>query len=68
MNTFFQMPHIDPVMFALGPVSLHWYGVMYLLGFGFAYWLEWLGRKNQMEYGHQNNWNNYYTTDFLALF
>ncbi|ACA32030.1 prolipoprotein diacylglyceryl transferase [Histophilus somni] len=39
MNTFFQMPYIDPVMFSLGPVSLHWYGVMYLLGFGFAYWL-----------------------------
>lgn len=39
MNTFFQMPYIDPVMFSLGPVGLHWYGVMYLLGFGFAYWL-----------------------------
>jgi len=30
-------PHIDPVLLALGPVKIHWYGVMYLLGFGFAY-------------------------------
>ncbi|MDY4594239.1 MAG: prolipoprotein diacylglyceryl transferase [[Pasteurella] aerogenes] len=40
MNTnFFQMPYIDPVVFTLGPIKLHWYGVMYLLGFLFAYWL-----------------------------
>lgn len=31
--------NIDPVLFTLGPISLHWYGVMYLLGLGFAYWL-----------------------------
>src|SRR5688500_15599596 len=26
-------PSIDPVAFALGPVKVHWYGLMYLLGF-----------------------------------
>ena len=26
-------PTIDPVAFAIGPVNLHWYGVMYVIGF-----------------------------------
>ena len=26
-------PQIDPVAFSLGPLSVHWYGLMYLLGF-----------------------------------
>ncbi len=26
-------PHIDPVIFRLGPLALRWYGLMYLLGF-----------------------------------
>jgi len=31
-------PEIDPVLVSLGPVQVHWYGVMYLLGFSAA-WL-----------------------------
>jgi len=31
--------HIDPVLFQLGPLKIHWYGMMYLLGFGIAWWL-----------------------------
>lgn len=38
-SEFFIYPKFDPVLFSLGPISLHWYGIMYLLGFGFAYWL-----------------------------
>lgn len=30
---------IDPIIFSLGPVKLHWYGLMYLLGFLAAWWL-----------------------------
>jgi phosphatidylglycerol:prolipoprotein diacylglycerol transferase len=30
---------IDPVMVQLGPLTIHWYGLMYLCGFGAAYWL-----------------------------
>lgn len=30
--------NIDPVALSLGPLKIHWYGVMYLLAFG-AYWL-----------------------------
>ncbi|MFZ3194317.1 MAG: prolipoprotein diacylglyceryl transferase family protein, partial [Moraxellaceae bacterium] len=32
-------PNIDPVALSLGPIQVHWYGVMYLLAFGFAYFL-----------------------------
>jgi phosphatidylglycerol:prolipoprotein diacylglycerol transferase len=30
---------IDPIAFAIGPVQVHWYGIMYLLGFAAAWWL-----------------------------
>ena len=32
-------PEIDPVLLALGPLKIHWYGVMYLMGFLAAWWL-----------------------------
>ena len=32
-------PAIDPVAVSLGPVQIHWYGLMYLVGFGSAWWL-----------------------------
>jgi len=32
-------PEIDPVLLAVGPIKLHWYGVMYLLAFTSAWWL-----------------------------
>lgn len=32
-------PNIDPVLIALGPFQIRWYGVMYLLGFIFSYGL-----------------------------
>lgn len=31
-------PHIDPIAFSIGPLQVHWYGLMYLLGF-LAAWL-----------------------------
>lgn len=32
-------PNFDPVAIALGPVKVHWYGLMYLAGFAAAWWL-----------------------------
>ncbi len=32
-------PEIDPVFLALGPIKLHWYGMMYLFAFASAWWL-----------------------------
>src|SRR5690554_4945003 len=30
---------IDPIAFSLGPLSVHWYGLMYVVGFALAWWL-----------------------------
>jgi phosphatidylglycerol:prolipoprotein diacylglycerol transferase len=30
---------IDPLALELGPLKIHWYGLMYLIGFGAAWWL-----------------------------
>ena len=30
---------IDPIAVAIGPLKVHWYGLMYLLGFVVAFWL-----------------------------
>jgi phosphatidylglycerol:prolipoprotein diacylglycerol transferase len=30
-------PEIDPVAFAIGPLKVHWYGLMYLVGFAAAW-------------------------------
>jgi phosphatidylglycerol:prolipoprotein diacylglycerol transferase len=32
-------PHIDPVLIAIGPVAIRWYGVMFVVAFAGAYWL-----------------------------
>lgn len=38
-------PQIDPVLLQLGPIKVHWYGIMYLVGFGAAWWLGTLRAK-----------------------
>ncbi len=37
-----NFPQIDPVALSLGPIKIHWYGLMYLIGFA-AVWF--LGQK-----------------------
>lgn len=32
-------PNIDPVAVQIGPLKVHWYGIMYLIGFGAGWWL-----------------------------
>jgi phosphatidylglycerol---prolipoprotein diacylglyceryl transferase len=34
-----RYPHIDPIAISLGPVRIHWYGIMYLVAFAAAWWL-----------------------------
>jgi phosphatidylglycerol---prolipoprotein diacylglyceryl transferase len=33
------LPHFDKVALQLGPVQIHWYGIMYVIGFAAAWWL-----------------------------
>jgi phosphatidylglycerol---prolipoprotein diacylglyceryl transferase len=32
-------PGFNPIAFEIGPLKVHWYGIMYLLGFAAAWWL-----------------------------
>ena len=41
-------PTIDPVAIALGPFKVHWYGLMYVIGFIAAWWL---GRRRASRVG-----------------
>lgn len=43
-------PQIDPIALAVGPLKIHWYGLMYLFAFGSAYALA-LYRARQSERG-----------------
>lgn len=43
-------PNIDPVAIALGPLQVHWYGLMYLLAFCLLGDLQATARKNEV--GH----------------
>ena len=38
-------PDIDPVALSLGPIKVHWYGLMYVIGFASVWWLA--GRRAQ---------------------
>ena len=40
-------PSINPVALDLGPVQIHWYGLMYLFAFGSAWWLGKLRAQGQ---------------------
>lgn len=35
----FVLPVIDPIAISLGPLDIRWYGLMYLVGFMFAFWM-----------------------------
>ncbi len=46
-------PDIDPVAFELGPLQVHWYGLMYLVGFLLAWWLaRWRTRRYGLDWTH----------------
>lgn len=54
-------PNFDPVAVSIGPLAVHWYGVMYLLGFGAGVLL---GRQRARA-GHGGDWQPSELTDLL---
>ncbi len=52
-------PKIDPIAISLGPVQIHWYGLMYLVGFLAAWWL---GRRRAHRLGLSTNAEQPYST------
>ncbi len=53
-------PNIDPVALSLGPVQIHWYGIMYVIGFATAWWL---GRRQAARAG--STWNAEQVDDLI---
>lgn len=53
-------PTIDPVALQLGPLQIHWYGLMYLIGF-FAAW--WLGSRRARQ--AHSGWNDDQVSDLI---
>lgn len=41
-------PQIDPIAFSIGPLTVHWYGVMYIVAFGACWYLARLRAKGAM--------------------
>lgn len=53
-------PAINPVAFSIGPVQVHWYGLMYLLGFVMAWLLaHWRAKHDQL------NWSSEQISDLI---
>jgi phosphatidylglycerol:prolipoprotein diacylglycerol transferase len=47
-------PSINPVAFSLGPVQVHWYGLMYLFGFITAWWLaNWRAKQYHLHWNRE---------------
>ena len=38
-SSHYVLPNIDPIAISLGPLDIRWYGLMYLIGFAFAFWM-----------------------------
>jgi len=53
-------PLIDPVALELGPLKIHWYGIMYLVGFAGAWWL---GTRRAKQPGSQ--WHTEQISDLI---
>ncbi|WP_395479939.1 prolipoprotein diacylglyceryl transferase [Candidatus Curculioniphilus buchneri] len=62
-------PQFNPIFFSIGPISLHWYGLMYLVGFSFAMWLAVQRAKNVTTgYWKKKEVENLLYASFLGLF
>jgi phosphatidylglycerol:prolipoprotein diacylglycerol transferase len=55
-------PNISPIALKVGPISIHWYGIMYLIGFIAAWWLA-LYRAKQKQY--DNVWTSVRISDLI---
>jgi len=60
-HTMLTHPQIDPVAIHLGPLAVHWYGLMYLLGFGLFLLLG----KYRLRKLNRPGWNETLLDDLL---
>ncbi|MDO6638040.1 prolipoprotein diacylglyceryl transferase [Pseudoalteromonas carrageenovora] len=55
-----EFPQIDPIIFSVGPLSVRWYGLMYLIGFAFAMWFA-----NRQAAKPNSGWTKEQVSDLL---
>ena len=60
--SYITFPQIDPVIFSLGPISLRWYGLMYLVAFGLAWFLA-----NRAASKNNSGWTEQQVSDLLFV-
>ncbi|MCX7554789.1 prolipoprotein diacylglyceryl transferase [Marinicella sp. S1101] len=60
MEITYPVIDFNPIFLSLGPLDIHWYGVTYLIGFGFYFLLG----KYRLKH-HPSSWNNDQLSDFL---
>lgn len=58
----FQYPDIDPVLVSLGPLKIHWYGLMYLVGIIGGWWLL----RRRVRLGRYAGWTEEQLLDFIV--
>ncbi len=59
-DAMFIYPHIDPIAFSLGPLKVHWYGLMYLFSFLAGWFLACYRAKKS-----KGVWNSDNVSDLL---
>jgi len=57
-------PNFDPVAFSIGPLAVHWYGLMYVAAFASVYGL-WLYRSKAYSYYDSSKWNSESISDLV---
>ena len=61
----FIYPQIDPIAITIGPLKVHWYGLMYLTGFIAAWLLGCYRAKHSPTTHPENIWASKQMSDFL---
>lgn len=56
-----QYPDIDPVAISLGPLTVHWYALSYMVGIGLVWWLT----SRRAERRADLDWNSEQISDLL---
>ena len=59
----FIHPQFDPIALRLGPLAVHWYGLMYVVAFGLFLWLG--ARRTRQPQWAQAGWTRADVDDLL---
>lgn len=68
MKHYLNFPNFDPILFSFGPISLHWYGAMYLFGVLGAWFLANIRIKQPNSGWTKSQVENLLFWGFIGLF